>query len=79
MPRYYFPMTSDSVLRDDPVGSDHETPDAAVKEGHTVLRELAMERLKQGESNFEEALEVKDEHGATLGRHKISVTSTDRL
>lgn len=79
MARYYFPMTSDGVFREDPVGSDHETPDAAVREGHIVLREMAMERLKQGESNFEEAVDVKDEHGATLGHHKISVTSTDRL
>ncbi len=79
MTRYYFPMTSDGIVRQDSVGSDHETPEAALKEGHTVMRELAMERLKQGESNFEEAVEVQDDKGVTLGRHKISVSSTDRL
>lgn len=76
MPMYYFPKTSDGVLRDDPVGTEHPDKTGALKEGFTYVREMAMERLKSGQDNFEEAVEIRDANGAVLGHKRISVKST---
>lgn len=76
MPMFYFPKTSDGVVRDDPVGSEHQDQTGALKEGFTFVREMAMERLKSGEDNFEEAVEIRDADGAVLGHKQISVKST---
>lgn len=76
MPIYYFPKSSDGVLRDDPVGSEHQDKPGAIKEGFTYVREMAMERLKSGEDDFEEVVEIRDADGAVLGRKQITVKST---
>jgi hypothetical protein len=75
MPMYYFPKSSDGVVRDDPVGSEHQDKAGALKEGFTYVREMAMERLKSGDDNFEESVEVHNADGAVLGRKQISVKS----
>ena len=77
MPMYYFPKSSDGVVRDDPVGSEHQDNAGALKEGFTYVREMAMERLKSGEDEFEEAVEIRDADGAVLGRKKIAVKSSE--
>lgn len=76
MPMYYFPKTSDGVVRDDPVGSEHPDKAGAVKEGFTYVREMAMERLKSGEDNFDESVEIRDADGSVLGRKQVSVKSS---
>ena len=76
MAMYYFPKTSDGVMRDDPVGTEHRDKASALKEGFTYLREMAMERLKSGDDNFDESVEVRDADGAVLGHKQISVKSS---
>ena len=76
MPMYFFPKTSDGVLRDDPVGTEHQDEPGAIKEGFTYVREMAMERLKSGDSDFEEIVEIRDADGTVLGRKQICVKST---
>lgn len=76
MAMYYFPKTSDGVLRDDPVGTEHQDNAGALKEGFTYVREMAMERLKSGDDNFDESVEIRDAGGAVLGHKQITVKST---
>ncbi|MBA2589789.1 MAG: hypothetical protein H0U98_14325 [Alphaproteobacteria bacterium] len=73
---YYFPKASDGVVRDDPVGSEHHDKAGALKEGSTYIREMAMERLKGGDDNFEESVEIRDAEGTLLGRKLITVKSS---
>ncbi len=76
MPMYYFPKASDGVVRDDPVGSEHHDKAGALKEGFTYVREMALERLKSGDDNFEESVEIRDPEGVVLGCKHITVKSS---
>jgi hypothetical protein len=37
---------------------------------------MAMERLKSGEDNFDESVEIRDANGSVLGRKQVSVKSS---
>lgn len=77
MPQFFFPTFTDGQRREDPIGSEHETADAAIKEGQTYAREMALERLRMGEITFEETVEVRDQAGALLATRTIRVTGSD--
>jgi len=77
MPRFFFPTTADGKLSDDKVGSEHEQDTSALQEGQTHVREMAMERLRQGELSFEEAVEIRAEDGTVLGRRSIRVSYSE--
>jgi hypothetical protein len=76
VPRFYFPALSNGTPRPDPVGSDHDHAQAAIREGQAYAREMAMERIRQGECDFEEIVEIRDEAGRLLGRQAIKVSGS---
>ena len=76
MPMFFYPKTSDGVMRDDPVGTEHHDKAAAIKEGFTYVREMALERLRCGDDNFEESVVVRDSDGLVLGHKQVVVKST---
>ncbi len=57
----------------DLVGSEHDHSSSALQEGQTHVQEMAMERLREGDLNFEESVEIRDEDGTFLGRRSIRV------
>jgi hypothetical protein len=77
MSRFFFPTTIDGKLSEDNVGSEHEHSSSALQEGQTHVREMAMERLREGEVNFEEAVEIRAEDGTVLGRRSIRVSYSE--
>jgi hypothetical protein len=77
MARFFFPTTSDGIQKEDGVGTDHSSAEGAIIEGQTYAREMALERLRKGDTNFEEVIEIRDDAGALIGRRAIKVTTVD--
>jgi hypothetical protein len=77
MPRFFFPTTADGKLAEDSVGSEHDHGATALQEGQTHVREMAMERLREGDLDFEESVEIRAEDGTVLGRRSIRVSYSE--
>ena len=77
MPRFFFPTLADGKLAEDSVGSEHEHSSSALQEGQTHVREMAMERLREGHLDFEETVEIRAEDGTVLGRRSIRVSYSE--
>ena len=77
MPRFFFPTTADGKLAEDSVGSEHDHSASALQEGQTHVREMAMERLREGDLDFEERVEIRAEDGTVLGRRSIRVSYSE--
>jgi hypothetical protein len=77
MPRFFFPTLADGKMAEDSVGSEHESSSSAFQEGQTHAREMVLERLRQGELDFEEAVEIRADDGTLLGRRSIRVIYTE--
>ena len=77
MPRFFFPTTADGTEVADTVGSEHQTSACALQEGHAHVREMAMERLRQGDLNFKQTVEIRAEDGTVIGRRAIAVSCAD--
>jgi hypothetical protein len=77
MPRFFFPTSADGKLAEDSVGSEHEHNSSALQEGQTHVREMAMERLRDGDLNFAETVEIRAEDGSVVGRRSIRVSYSE--
>jgi hypothetical protein len=66
MPRYFFNYRANGVLEKDPEGSELPTDDAAILEAELGAREVASQKVRNGEAIRSECFELTSADGVVI-------------
>jgi ribosomal protein S1 len=66
MPRYYFHIRDNDLLRTDPEGEEFSSVEKAIEEAALAARELLAEKVRNGDLVDGQVFEIADEHGTVV-------------